>query len=152
MILYTHYLPTRAHDYVALAAQFMEESGLGLEFDPDLVVEYAEAAYEDPDFEFISVYDTSTGRVVGFQVVSRRRMFSRQYVGAHEFLYVHPDYRDFRTARGLLRQTQNWFEDSGCTIVYANSLVGNSEGYFAILRRMGYTLIGDNYVWKQEEA
>jgi len=141
------YLPSHSADYVSLALDFLQESGLGLTPDLGEVIPYAEAVEEDPNFLFLSLYDPDCGRVVGFHIVSKRKLFSKELVGNHEFTFVHPKYRDFRNARRLIQHSLEWLAD--CPLVYANSImVGNSPGYCGILSRLGFVKEGTQYAYR----
>lgn len=134
---------------VAIGLEFIEEANWGLTPDPGRIYDYIGEIGGDPRF---CVYTALVDDIiVGWVVGSASCIFSKEPIGTLEFLYVKKEHRSLRLASMLLTAMRDDLVSKGCTRIYANSVSEisprNSKAFSAIIRRLGYTHVGDSYVW-----
>jgi len=134
---------------VSLALDFLEEANWGVTPDPARIYDYVGEVAFDPRFCFYTALVDDV--IVGFCIGSSSAIFSKEPIGTLEFLYVKKEHRSLHIASMLLTAMRDDLVGKGCARIYANSVSEisprNSRAFSAIIRRLGYTHVGDSYVW-----
>jgi hypothetical protein len=143
---------SRRPELVSLSLDFLEEADWGVTPDPSAMWRYLGAVAENASYLTHSAVDTDTGMIVGYSIGSYSYIFAKEPVGVTEFLYVKPEYRNYKTAYKLLKATHDGLVDAGCAQIFSNSVsdisARISRGFSGIIQRIGYVKEGETYGWR----
>lgn len=144
---------SRRPELVALSLDFLEETEWPCTPDPEKMWEYLGLCGADPNFTTHCAVDTDTDMIVGYSIGSALHTFSKEPTGYTQFLYVKLEYRNYYTARKLLKATHDSLVDLGCFVIFASSVsdisTRISRAFSGIIRRLGYINEGENYGWRR---
>jgi len=142
---------SRRPELISLSIDFIEESGWGVTPDPNAMWDYIESIATHPWYVSYCAVDTDTGMLVGYSTGSYGRAFTKEYTGVIEYIYVKPEYRNYKTAYRLLKATHDGLVDRECVHIFTNSVSDISArvsgGFSGIIQRIGYAEEGSVYGW-----
>lgn len=132
------------YDFVVLVNRFAREAYTEFPVDKELTRANFMQGITDPNFFFLVAEER--GEVVGLLVgCANAPLFSKTRTAVELGFYMHPDYRDARSALKMMNEFEKWAKSQGCkscTMVDIHTFNDLQPFY----ERKGYTLKEKSYI------
>jgi len=132
----------RVSELLELVKRFNDETSYPITYSCSSATDYVWRLVNDPLTAIFLHYE---GRALaGCIIVHADKEFSNEYFGYISKMYVLPEYRGTKTARSLLKEACDWFDERECVLSFATATagVGKDRLYINLLGKFGFAVQG----------